>query len=90
MTQHGATAVQAVEAQPVTERVMPGHDRSAELKLYSSSPHAMDQHDLALTRLSSSIGKPCSRAYIRLALHYSLLWTSPGGNLLYPCIIHVV
>ena len=59
--QHVDTAVQAVEAQPVTEKVMPGHDRSAELKLYSLSPHVMDQYDDALTSLSSSIGKPCSK-----------------------------
>ena len=90
MTQHGATAVQAVEAQPVTERVMPGHDRTAELKRYSSSPHAMDQHDVALTTLSSSIGMPCSKAYIRLVLHCTLLWTSPMCDAFHPCSIHVV
>ena len=91
MTQHIATAVQAVEAQPVTERVMPGHDTSAELKLYSSSPHAVDQHDVALTTLSSSIGMPCSKAYIRLVLHdCTLPWTSQWVIHWTRACIHVV
>ena len=86
--QHVASAVQAVEAQPVTEKVVPGHDRSAEVKLYSLSPHAMDPHDTALTSLSSSVGKPCSKACVRLVQYHTLLWSSSLS--FYLCIIRAV
>ena len=69
-----AISVQAVVAQPITEKVVPGHDRSAEVKLYSLAPHAMDPHDTALTSLSSSIGKirACSKSCVRLVPCYNL------------------